>query len=199
MCGQEKRPELRKGLDSAVFAEHYWLREELAEFCRSNGLPASGNKQELTERISRFLDGKEAGAGTASRAKTAIDGEITPDRLIEENIVCSEKHRAFFRQHIGSSFSFNVEFQKWLKSNAGKTYNDAIEAYRSIAADKKRTKTTIGSQFEYNKYIRDFFADNKGRSLDDAIKCWKYKKSIRGHNRYERADLAALGEGEKKQ
>ena len=36
------------------------------------------------------------------------------------------------------------------------------------------------------------FEDNKGKSLSDAIACWKYKKSIAGHNRYERADLVAL-------
>ena len=39
---------------------------------------------------------------------------------------------------------------------------------------------------------RDFFADNKGKSLEDAIKCWKYKKKLQGHNRYDRADLVAL-------
>lgn len=47
-------------------------------------------------------------------------------------------------------------------------------------------------QFEYNIYIRDFFTDNQGKSLNDAIKCWKYKKQLQGHNRYERTDLIAL-------
>ena len=93
---------------------------------------------------------------------------------------------------IGSSFSFHVPFQKWLKNNTGKTYGEAIEAYYQILEDKKKRKTKIDKQFEYNTYIRDFFADNKGRSLEDAIQCWKYKKSIPGHNRYEKSDLRAL-------
>ena len=38
----------------------------------------------------------------------------------------AELHRAFFKREIGDSFSFNVAFQKWLKSNSGKTYADAI-------------------------------------------------------------------------
>lgn len=83
-------------------------------------------------------------------------------------------------------------FQKWLKSNAGKTYGDAINAYYQILEEKKKGKTTIGKQFEYNTYIRDFFEDNQGRSLDEAITCWKYKKSLQGHNRYEKSDLVAL-------
>ena len=43
-----------------------------------------------------------------------------------------EKHRAFFREAIGTGFSFNVAFQKWLKSNTGKTYREAIDAYGRI-------------------------------------------------------------------
>ena len=93
---------------------------------------------------------------------------------------------------IGSSFSFNVLFQKWLKNNTGKTYSEAIEAYYQILENKKKGKTKIDKQFEYNTYIRDFFADNKGRTLEDAIQCWKYKKSIPGHNRYEKSDLRVL-------
>ena len=57
---------------------------------------------------------------------------------------------------------------------------------------KKTAKTTIGIQFEYNTYIRAFFEDNPGKTIADAIKCWKYKKSRKGHNQYERADLIAL-------
>ena len=81
---------------------------------------------------------------------------------------------------------------RWLKANGGKTYADAIEAYRLIIEEKKHSKTSIDSQFEYNTYIRDFFADNKGSSLGDAIRCWKYKKNLKGHNRYEPSDLTAL-------
>lgn len=90
------------------------------------------------------------------------------------------------------SFSFNVHFQKWLKANTGKTYKQAITAYYEILEEKKKRKSSIDKQFEYNTYIRDFFEDNKGKSLEDAIKCWRYKKQLQGHNRYEKADLIAL-------
>ena len=83
------------------------------------------------------------------------------------------------KEHIGSTFTFNVAFQKWQKNNAGKSYQEAITAYYQILKEKKKGKTTIDRQFEYNTYIRDFFADNKKKSLEDAIKCWKYKRSCR--------------------
>jgi hypothetical protein len=164
----------------------------MVHFCRQHGLQTSGGKTELIERISHYLDtGEKLITKVKSLAPVSI-GSITEDALIESNFVCSEKHRAFFRQTIGKGFSFNVAFQKWLKTNTGKSYKDAIHAYHQILADKKKGKTTIDKQFEYNAYIRDFFADNNGKSLDEAIKCWKYKKSISGHNRYERIDLSAL-------
>ena len=37
-----------------------------------------------------------------------------------------------------------------------------------------------------------YFNDNKDKSLEQAIKCWKYKKSLKGNNKYEKADLKIL-------
>lgn len=187
-----ERPELDKKLNSKIFREFYYLKEELVDFCRKNDLPTSGGKLEITDRIAYFLEtGKVLSVSTA-RKKAAVMNDIKADTRIEPDFVCSEKHREFFKEHIGNSFSFNVAFQKWLKANTGKTYQDAISAYYQILEDKKKGKTVIDKQFEYNTYIRDFFADNEGRSLEDAIQCWKYKKQMQGHNRYERIDLAAL-------
>ena len=187
-----ERPELTTNTKADAFKKYYYLKEELVQFCRENGLPASGSKQELTERIAHFLETGKVLSSPAKKKAAAAVGDITESTVIEANIVCSEKHRAFFREKIGKSFSFNVAFQKWLKSNAGKTYADAITAYYQILAEKKNSKSVIDKQFEYNTYIRDFFADNHGKNLDDAIKCWKYKKSLEGHNRYESSDLIAL-------
>jgi hypothetical protein len=189
-----ERPPLTKELDSGTFREYYYLKSELTDFCRVNGLPASGGKTELTERIAAFLDTgailRTSPKQTASPPKNV--SEITRESIIEAGFICSEKHRAFFQNEIGKGFSFNVPFQKWLKSNPGKTYGEAITAYHEIMAEKKNKKAAIDPQFEYNTYIRDFFADNAGKTLSDAIICWKYKKSQRGPNKYERSDLSAL-------
>lgn len=187
-----ERPELSGDISAEVFRNYYYLKEELVKFCRKYDLQTSGSKQELTDRIAYFLETGEKKKSSSKRIQTESIGEITENTLIEANIVCSEKHRTFFKEKIGKTFSFNVAFQKWLKSNAGKTYADAIQAYYAILEEKKKSKTVIDKQFEYNTYIRDFFADNNGMSLENAIKCWKYKKSLKGHNRYEKSDLIAL-------
>ena len=189
-----ERPELDRKLDGETFRSYYYLKEELVDFCRKNNLPISGGKIELADRIACFLDTGKVLEASVKRKAPANVQLIDENTIIESNIVCSEKHRAFFKEHIGAAFSFNVAFQKWLKSNAGKTYKEAIAAYYQILEEKKKGKTKIDCQFEYNTYIRDFFEDNKGKTLEDAIKCWRYKKQIQGHNRYERIDLVALGE-----
>lgn len=187
-----ERPVLDRNLNSKTFRDFYYLKEELVDFCRKNGLPTSGDKIEITDRIAYFLDTGKILSAAAAKKKAVVISDIREDTKIEPDFVCSEKHRAFFKEQIGNSFSFNVAFQKWLKGNAGKTYRDAIVAYYQIIEDKKKGNTKIDRQFEYNTYIRDFFADNQGKSLEDAIRCWKYKKQLQGHNRYEQSDLAAL-------
>ena len=187
-----KRPNLDNSLDSKTFKEYYYLKEELIDFCRKNNLQTTGGKIELTERIANFLEtGERTYKSHTTRRSLSVD-KITLDTIIEENFVCSEKHRAFYKEQIGKNFSFNVAFQKWLKSNSGKTYKDSINAYYQILEDKKKNKTIIDKQFEYNTYIRDFFNDNEDKNLEQAIKCWKYKKSLKGHNKYEREDLKIL-------
>lgn len=190
----DERPDLDLKLSAGIFRQYYYLKEELVDFCRRNNLQATGSKSELSERIAVFLEsGKRTRAEHKTR-KTQSAGEIKPNNIIEENFVCSEKHRAFFKEQVGKSFSFNVAFQKWLKSNAGKTYAEAITAYYQILQGKKsaKGKGEIEKQFEYNTYIRDFFAANKDKTLEQAIKCWKFKKSQKGHNKYEDSDLAVL-------
>lgn len=39
-----ERPALDRSLDSKTFRDFYYLKEELVNFCRENGLPVSGGK-----------------------------------------------------------------------------------------------------------------------------------------------------------
>ena len=184
-------PKLTRDLSPEEFGEHYFLKEELKDFCRSEGLKVSGSKGDLEKRIIHYLKtGDELAEPKVRQKSVETSSEISLDSRLGENFRCSEDKRAFFEGHIGKGFKFKVKFQKWLKANPDKTYRDAIDAYFEIQRSKE--KTEIGEQFQYNQYIRDFFEDNDDRSLDDAIRCWKHKKSLKGHNRYERSDLEAL-------
>lgn len=188
----EKRPDLNCNLNAETFKEFYYLKSELVGFCKENKLQTGGGKIELTERVFNFLKTGEREARGSIRKKNKKLDEITLDSLIEKDMGYGENIRAFYELHLGKNFKFCVPFQRWLKSNVGKTFQDSIEAYKEIIKNKDKTEKVIDRQFEYNTYIRDFFKDNKNKTLKQAICCWKYKKSIKGSNKYERSDLCAL-------
>ncbi len=182
---------LTKDLNPDEFKEYYFLKEDLKDFCRSEGLKVSGSKQDLEKRIVYYLStGKSLKEIPAKSVSCNEPIELKLDSKLGENFKCSEDKRVFFEKHLGKGFKFKVKFQKWLKSNPDKTYREAIESYCEIQNSKE--KTEIGNQFQYNQYIRYFFEDKDDRSLDEAIKCWKYKKGLKGHNRYEKSDLEIL-------
>ena len=195
------RPPLTKDLKSEDFRQYYFLKEELKDFCKNEGLKVNGSKNQLEERIiyyldtgrslddSRHIENKDNYSKSKSN-KATTSKEIRLDSILGENFKCSEDKREVFEKEIGKGFKFKVQFQKWLKANPNKTYQDAIKAYYEI--QNSNEKTAIDKQFQYNQYIRDFFKDNDDKTLEDAIKCWNYKKSLKGHNRYENFDLDAL-------
>ena len=163
------RYKLTKDLTSSEFKEYYFLKEELKEFCRNEGLKISGSKTQLEERIIYYLDtGKsleESKNNSRTNSNISRDDtntqEITLDSILGENFKCSEDKREFFEKEIGKGFKFKVIFQKWLKENPDKTYQDAINAYHELQNSNEKSK--IDKQFQYNQYIRDFFEDNEDK------------------------------------
>jgi hypothetical protein len=173
----------------------YYLKADLIALCKQYNLPTTGSKENLLKYICSFIENKSI-EKVKSKQKIANNYfEPSLNKTIDEQYSNNEVHRSFFKETIGKQFKFNVQFMNWMEEHKGKkTYQDAIEMYNQIAADKKAgKKTVIGKQFEYNQYTRDFFADNPTLSKDDCIKCWNYKKSQIGKHIYEKNDLIILG------
>src|SRR5215469_5566095 len=123
-----KRPELNNKISATDFKDFYWLKNELIDFCKSNGINTMGGKQELTDRIITFLQtGKVIRTIPKQQTKSKFDwnnAEITLDTKITDNYRNSEHVRAFMKQEIGSCFHFNTRFMKWMKNNTGKTMRE---------------------------------------------------------------------------
>ncbi len=182
--------------DPDDFIDYYYLKEELIAFCRENGLPVSGSKRNITDRIHVYLKTGKVVTPKKRSVRRVIDDDDSPlslDAIVPKRYKSDERHRAFFKSVIGDHFKFNVSFMNWMKENTGKTYREAVTEWQRIDKEKKNgVKTEISPQFEYNQYTRDFFGDNKNGTREEAIKCWKHKKSLPGHNRYEKVDLDIL-------
>lgn len=192
----ENRPSLDRNISLADFNDFYWLKEELVDFCRKNGLKTMGGKMDLADRIRHFILTGEIVQNneTTVKAKSTFNWsseKLTRDTIITDNYKNGENVRSFFIQEIGTHFSFNIIFMKWIKENVGKTLNDAIIEWNRIENFKKDKNyvSEIDPQFEYNRYMRAFLADNPELSSKDAMRHWKLKRSQRGTNEYERTDL----------
>ncbi len=199
----EQKPSVRPALtaDTRVedFRQFYWLKQELADFCRQHGISASGGKLDLARRIELFLTSGQIETAPAKRTRAAR-AEAAPETLTLETVihagfVCTQRHRAFFKSVIGPKFHFSTALQRFFAENVGKTYQDAVDAWHAEQAQKRQPdhQTRIAPQFEYNQFIRDFFSDaqNHGKTRQDAIDAWKRKRSQPGDNRYTPADAQA--------
>lgn len=187
------RPVLTAVLKAEEFKRYYWLKEELVQFCRENGLRVSGSKIEIADRVAVFLERGDTGRNqklTKKRSirKKTIEGPLTLQTVIGEHHRCSQKVREFFKSAIGPKFHFSTHIQEFFKNNPEKTYDDAVRAWHEEEERKKASdyKKEIAPQFEYNQFTRDFFADpaNRGKTRGDSVKAWKEVKSRPGSNKY---------------
>lgn len=183
------RPKLTRQIAVTDFKSHYWLKTELAKFCKTNDLSTVGSKQELTKRIEAFI-------ATGHRIKPKIAKSIARDSFHPIKIDTPVKYykndattRQFFVNHIGKHFHFNAYLRQFADKNnitPDLTYGDLVTGW--LAEESKRSnpqyQTCIEKQFEYNQFIRDFFANEKGKSQADAVKAWKIVKVQSGAKTY---------------
>lgn len=191
---KDQRPELNRSISAQDFRAFYWLKAELIDFCRSEGLSRQGGKIEIADRIERYLiTGKKDDQNNARQKKPVskfdwANAELTRETPITDNYKNSENVRRFFKREIGPHFKFNVKFMNWMKDNIGQTLGDAVNAWHTIGSEAKNRSQPkeIAPQFEYNTYIRDFLADNPDKTKNEAVICWNVKRK-------RRATIAMIG------
>jgi len=190
----KERPILDTKISIKDFKDFYWLKVELVDFCRKNGIGSSGGKIEIANRISEYLE-----TGNIPRTKTQKNKKlpkptqpITKDTIIGIEYRSYKEKKEFLKSVIGKQFHFTVHLLDFFKQNAGrKTYGDLINEWykeRELKKDPNFVKE-IAPQFEYNTYIRDFMKDNPNKTRNDAIKYWKIKRTKPGSNKYSKSDL----------
>lgn len=196
----EKRPNINSIQSADEFRRWYWLKEELVTYCREHKIPYSAGKFELIERIAQFMDTGKIAKPKRKRKTSSFDWateSLTLDTVITDSYKNNQNVRAFMTEHIGSQFSFNIDFMAWMKGNIGKTLADAIEQWQLLEARKTDSdfQTDIKEHNQYNQYLRDFFENNPHLTIKEARKCWDYKRALpsdTGRHIYEASDLATL-------
>lgn len=162
-------PPIPKSITLTAFQDAYWHRTSLTQYCRDKGLPTSGSKLDLTERIAAFLSGRKA-PKLATVQRGAMPDTFTMDTVIGENWRCCQSLRAFFETHAKTRFSFNKELRDFIANGSGKTLAEALQHWE---ATKGQRTQTIAPQFEYNRFMREYFATTTNADLSSAYTAWK--------------------------
>ncbi|MEM1378711.1 MAG: DUF6434 domain-containing protein [Pseudomonadota bacterium] len=191
-----KRPPIETIKTGAELKDWYWLKEEIVAYARALSVSPTGQKFEIIDRIAHFLDTGEKRKPSDEKSKPANTATqwhkmpLSRETVIDAGYRNNQNVRRFFKAEIGKRFSFNIEFMNWMKANAGKTLGDAVDEWLAIEAKRKAgIRAEIPHHNQFNAYVQAFFDDNPDRSMDDARHYWKLKRSLPGHNRYERSDL----------
>ena len=185
------------------FNQWYWLKEEMVEICRRSGLPYTGGKFELRDRIMYALDNNGAVLSKAPAARKTskfnwAKSKLTLSTAITDNVSFGPNFRNFMKSQIGYRFTCHGDFMDWVKCHPGKTLGDAVKAWHDLENRKhdRDFKRDIAQHNMLSQYVRDFLADNQGKTLKDALKCWKLKKSQpteTGFITYSKTDLGLAG------
>jgi len=101
------------------------------------------------------------------------------------------------KSQVGDKFSCHGDFMDWIKSNQGKTLEDAVKEWHILEKRKENTsfKREIADNNMYSQYIRDFLEDNPDFNFNDVKKYWLLKKALpmkNGFVRYEKSDLKLI-------
>ncbi|ROQ93632.1 hypothetical protein EDE04_0016 [Streptomyces sp. 2132.2] len=172
--GAEARPKLSVALSGFELSRWYWTLAELTVLARELGVPRSGGKAVLTERLRAALDGV-APPAVPPRTRSAgrqLAAPVNGSTVIPEGQRCSQVLREYFRREIGPGFHFDVYMRTFVAEGAGRTLADAIAHWHATRQAGARLQE-IGSQFELNRFLRDWYAEHPAGSRAEALAAWR--------------------------
>jgi hypothetical protein len=169
------RPALKTTIAVEEFRRWYWLKAELAEFCKAIRVSAAGTKPDLTARIDTYLSGETPVVVQQARRVGAMPSSFTPETVIGEGWRCNPELGAFFKKVCGKRFRFNAAVRQAIHDGKGKTLADAIAIYQRSTLPNA-PKQPIIAQNQYNQHTRDFFARHKNATREQCIAEWRRKR-----------------------
>lgn len=172
------RPPLSSQTSLEDFNSWYWLKAELQAFCRQNGIPASGSKEDLLARARAFLRGDAVEAPKPIRRKRDVmPALLTIDTVIGAGWTLNADLRAFFIGQLGTGFRFDQTLRDLFRNPEGRTLGDAVALYRNARA---QPSSEIARQFQFNRHIRDYFAANPQGTRAEAVRLWQERRQLPG-------------------
>jgi Domain of unknown function (DUF6434)/SAP domain-containing new25 len=191
------RPNIEDCSSSDEFRRWYYLKSELVDFAKTNGIPSNVGKFEIADRIAAVLNSEPLPQPTKLSPQSRFDwanATLTPNMHITDNVSFGPNVRGFFKAHIGPAFVCNSDFMDWVRHHVGVSLSDAVDAWKMLEARKTDPdfQTRIRSHNQYNQFTRDILAANPQLSLEAVRQIWKAKRALPRPMTYQPSDLSLL-------
>jgi len=192
-----QRPEITACPNAATFRKWYYLKTELVDFARANGIKTTGGKFEIADRIAHFLD---HGAAPVEAKKTKKltskfdwhGAPLSDATVITDNYKNTQNMRRYMQARI-PGFKFSIPFMDWMKANVGKTLGEAVIVAKQIDAEKKAGKKQPDQPHnQYNAYTRAYFAQVPNGTQAEVRKLWALRRRHPGPYVFDLSDLDLL-------
>ena len=191
------RPNIEDCGSGDEFRRWYYLKSELVDFAKLNGIPFNGGKFEIADRIAAILSSMPLPPMSKRHSTSKFDwakAELKPELPITDNVSFGPNVRRFFREQIGPAFVCNSDFMDWVREHQGSTLAEAIQAYKMLEARKSDPgfQTRIRSHNQYNQFTRDILAAHPDLPLEAVRQIWRAKRSLPLPMGYRPEDLKLL-------
>jgi Domain of unknown function (DUF6434)/SAP domain-containing new25 len=199
MESMSTRPNIEDCGSGSEFRRWYYLKSELIDFAKTNGIPFNGGKFEIADRIEAVLNLESIPQAKKRRSASRFDwanAKLIANLPITDNISFGPNVRGFFSHKIGPAFVCNSDFMDWVKEHVGSTLSEAIDAWKMLEERKSdpNFQTRIRSHNQYNQFTRDILAANPELSLTAVRQIWKAKRELPQPMTYRSEDLQLLDE-----
>ncbi|MEO0768301.1 MAG: DUF6434 domain-containing protein [Cyanobacteria bacterium J06649_4] len=193
MQSNESRPDLARITSGAELQRWYWQKSELVAYCRSHKLGVSGNKRELLNRMSHFIETGEILPPTRKVSQSKFDwgkATLSLSTRITDSYKNTRNVRAFMKKHASEQFAFSNEFMQWMRDNEGKTLADAVSFWLELNHKKQHAgyREKPLPQNQYNQFTRALSQSVPGISSSEIRRLWAIKRSKPGPHIYQPGD-----------
>ena len=183
-ASEPMRPPLTPSLDEGEFRRWYWTLAELQAFARSLGVPASGRKADVTERIAAALAGRPRPTITRGSTTNHLAGPLTRDTLVPPGQRATQELRRFFEAEIGPSFRFNGHMRAAL--TAGDiTLGQAVDLWYETAGLELPKQS---QSLEFNRFTKAWHAAHPDGTPEQSRAAWMRYRSLPADQRPPVAD-----------
>ncbi len=164
-------------------AQWYWTRAELNAVARRVGVPSSGNKQNITQRLLVHLGQPGSASPAASieapgdrrKSNTQMPGPYAEDQVVPAGQRMTRELREWFLDKCGPGFRFDGHMRDFFAAPEGRTLGDAVKLWFSTRGVPRPSEP----QFEYNRFVREYRKSHPAVGHAEVVAAWRAHRETR--------------------